>query len=244
MTGRVSAPALSTIALALAIAMGTAGQGHAETRPRTQLAVVPLPGGNYAQDHVASYAELRFKGVTRQSMDLSCGAAALATLLHGYFGFDVDETTIIKSILTDASPEDAKKISQAGFSLLELKRYAETLGLVAGGFRSSRATDLRKLRAPAIALINSRGYKHFVVIRHVRGDEVAIADPVFGNRTETLDGFAKRWDNVILVAVAPGRPVNASFMETQRGAQDPRAVQLFLSRSYSPAIGYAAGDFY
>jgi predicted double-glycine peptidase len=210
----------------------------------TAARIVSLPQANYAQSPVISYAQMRFKGIVRQSMDLSCGAAALATLLHSYFGYDIDEATIVKAILSSASAEDAKKIAESGFSMLELKRFAEGLGLVAGGFRSGKAADLRALRAPVIALINSRGYNHFVVIRHVRGDEVAIADPVFGNRTESLTAFAKRWNNVILVAVAPGRPVNANFMEAQRTTQDPRAAQLFLARSYSPAVGYAPGDFY
>lgn len=243
MIRRLQPIALAALAGLAISGLAICGSAHAETK-RGELDVVPLPQGQYAQAHVASYAELRFKGIVRQSMDLSCGAAALATLLHGYFGLDVDEKMVITTILGSASPDDAKKIAGAGFSMLELKHYAESQGLVAGGFRSNSAADLRKLRAPAIALINSRGYKHFVVIRHARGDEVAIADPVFGNRTESLASFAKRWDNVILVAVAPGRPVNASFMETQRGAQDPRGVQLFLTRSYAPAISYGPGDFY
>jgi predicted double-glycine peptidase len=147
-------------------------------------------------------------------------------------------------MLENASPEDAKNIAANGFSMLELKRYAESRGLIAGGFKSNKPEELRKLRAPVIALINSRGYNHFVVIRHVRGDEVAIADPVFGNRTEPLQKFAKRWNNVILVAVSPGQPTNAAFLDAPKGAVDPRAVQLFLSRAYSPALSYGPGDFY
>jgi predicted double-glycine peptidase len=235
---------LSTILACGALTCAVAAGAARAQDNRLQPSEIPLPNGQYVQAHVASFADLRFKGIVRQSMDLSCGAAALATLLHGYFNLDVDEKSIIQSILTSASPDDAKKIAEAGFSMLELKHYAEGQGLVAGGFRSAKATDLRKLRAPAIALINSRGYKHFVVIRHARGDEVAIADPVFGNRTESLESFARRWDNVILVAVAPGRPVNANFLEAQRGAQDPRAVQLFLTRYWSPAMSYGPGDFF
>jgi len=213
-------------------------------QPISRLTVVSLPGHNEISAPVTSYAELRFKGIVRQTLDLSCGAAALATLLKGYFGIDADESGLIKAMLESASPEDAKNIAANGFSMLELKRYAESRGLIAGGFRSNKAEELRKLRAPVIALINSRGYNHFVVVRHVRGDEVAIADPVFGNRTEPLKKFAKRWNNVILVAVAPGRPTNAAFMEAPRGAVDPRAVQLFLTRSYSPVLSYGPGDFY
>jgi hypothetical protein len=213
-------------------------------RKKVRLTNVALPAGNEISERVTSYAELRFRGVVRQTLDLSCGAAALATLLRGYFGADVDEATVIEAMLQSASPEDAKQISVAGFSMLELKHYAENHGFVAGGFRSDHPEELRKLRAPVVALVNSRGYNHFVVIRHVRGNEVAIADPVFGNRTEPLAKFAKRWNNVILVVVAPGQPTNASFMDAPPGALDPRAVQLFLTRSYAPALGYGPGDFY
>jgi predicted double-glycine peptidase len=221
-----------------------AAQRAIAERKKVRLTDVSLPSGNQISEHVTSYAELRFRGIVRQTLDMSCGAAALATLLKGYLGLDVDEATVIEAMLNAASPENAKQISQAGFSMLELKHYAESQGLVAGGFRTDHPEELRKLRAPVLALINSRGYNHFVVVRHVWGDEVAIADPVFGNRTETLKKFEKRWNNVILVVVAPGRPVNAAFMQAPPGAVDPRAVQLFLSRSFAPALGYGPGDYY
>jgi predicted double-glycine peptidase len=221
-----------------------AAERDAGTKTKVRLRTMSLPTYNVLSGEVTSYTELRFRGIVRQTFDLSCGAAALATLIKGYFGIDVDESGVIKDMLENASTDDAKNIATNGFSMLELKRYAESRGLIAGGFRSNKPEELRKLRAPVVALINSRGYNHFVVIRHVRGDEVAVADPVFGNRTETLKQFAKRWNNVILVIVSPGRVTNAAFMEAPKGASDPRAVQLFLSRSYSPALSYGPGDFY
>jgi uncharacterized protein len=207
-------------------------------------AVIALPGGAVADVPVTTYVQLRFKGIERQTKDLSCGAAALATLLKGYFGIPVSETGVITAMLANASAQDARDIAQNGFSMLELKRYAESWGLTAGGFKANRTEELRKLRVPVIALINSRGYNHFVVIRRVRGDQVAIADPAYGNRVESLKAFGKRWDQVILVAVAPGRPVNLAFTEGFQVPTDPRAVQLFLTRSYSPALSYGPGDFY
>jgi hypothetical protein len=211
---------------------------------RFSTAVIALPGGAQADVPVKTYVQMRFKGIERQTKDLSCGAAALATLLNGYFGIPVGETEVITAMLANASPQDARDIAQNGFSMLELKRYAESWGLTAGGFRANRTEELRKLRVPVIALINSRGYNHFVVIRRVRGDQVAIADPAYGNRVESLKAFGKRWDQVILVAVAPGRPVNVAFTEGFQVPTDPRAVQLFLTRSYSPALSYGPGDFY
>ncbi|MFI4975126.1 MAG: C39 family peptidase [Caulobacterales bacterium] len=204
------------------------------------------PGFDQLQTHAVSYAERRFIGVVRQSFDLSCGAAALATLLQGYFGLPADEQTVITGMLQGVSPEDAQKIGEDGFSMLELKHYAESRGLIAGGFKTGDAAELRKLKAPVIALINTRGYNHFVVIRHVRGNEVSIADPVFGNRVEDLTAFAGHWNKVILVAVAPGKKTNVAFMETPGGTHnyDARAAQLYLTRSYPQGGTYVAGDFY
>jgi predicted double-glycine peptidase len=225
-------------------AIGAAEPLWGNKPPPSSVAYVTLPTRLEVDAPVKSYAELRFRGIVRQTLDLSCGAAALATLLHGYFGLPVDEQGVIRGIFATATPDDAKQISAAGFSMLELKKYAESQGLVAGGFKTDKPQDLRKLRAPVVALVSSRGYKHFVVVRHVRNDEVAIADPVFGNRIETLESFTKRWNGVILVTVYPGHKVNAAFMESPPGAQDPRAVQLLMSRAYSPAITYGYGDFY
>lgn len=239
---------LGLAALALAVSGGAAAAADqaatpGEPAPVHKLDVVPA-GDDYFHQPVLSYAELRFKGVERQSQDLSCGAAALATLMRHYFNLDVSEKAIITEVLTAASPEDRAKIAEAGFSMLELKHFAESRGFVAGGFRTPKAEDLRKLRAPAIALVNSRGYKHFVVIRHVRGNEVAFADPVFGNRTEPLDKFAKRWNYVILVVVAPGRVVNSAFLEAPNAVTDWRAVQLMVSSTTSPPRLMSPGELF
>ena len=212
-------------------------------KPPPKLEVVPL-GDDVYHTRVASFAEIRFKGIERQSQDLSCGAAALATLMRYYFNDNVSEHDVIKTVILTAGAEDRAKMAQYGFSMLELKHYAESRGFVAGGFRTDHPEDLRKLRAPAIALVNSRGFKHFVVIRHVRGNEVALADPVFGNRIEALDTFAKRWNNVILVVVAPGRVVNSAFLDAPNTATDWRAVQLFASRYLSPSEVSQPGELF
>jgi len=249
---------LALAAVSLAAVSGLALSGAARAQDAEHLAVPPEPqapkppprldvvplGDDVYHAHVQSYAEIRFQGIERQSQDLSCGAAALATMMRYYFNADYSEHDIIKAVLTSAGPEDKAKIAQYGFSMLELKHFAESKGFVAGGFRTENPQDLRKLRAPAIALVNSRGYKHFVVIRHVRGDEVAIADPVFGNRIESLDKFAKRWNNVILVVVAPGRVVNSAFLNAPNTATDWRAVQLFASRYLPPPAVTQPGELF
>ncbi|MDX1540049.1 MAG: C39 family peptidase [Geminicoccaceae bacterium] len=171
---------------------------------------MPIPNyTNLLQAPVKSYVELRFKNVIRQTRDVSCGAAALATLLHYYYGDQaVGENAIIEAAFEIG---DEAKIRQDGFSMLELKRVGQQHGYVAQGFKIADVEDLRQLRVPVLTLVNTRGYEHFVVLKGIEGDQVFIADPAFGNRARPIEVFAEEWRNVILVLLSPDRPGQDAF---------------------------------
>jgi uncharacterized protein len=212
---------------------------------------VALPIGQTIYAPVQSFAALRFDGIVRQTHDLSCGAAALATLLQGFFGRDVTEKSIIDTILATTSDADKAKISEGGFSMLELKRHAESTGLIAGGFRAKSAEELRNLRAPAVVLVTNRGYSHFVVIRRVVGNDVFIADPAFGNRVEPLSHFSRSWNNVFLVAVDPRQAqlprerliAMQAFRNASPQGRDARGLQASLSRPASIPLQHVTGEY-
>jgi predicted double-glycine peptidase len=172
------------------------------TEPALATDSIPLPGNTTIRAPVTSYFGLRFKQVVRQGYDVSCGAAALATLLKYYYGMDVGEKQIIEEIFANSTDEQKQKINAYGFSMLELKHYGESLGFVGGGFKLDSVEKLAKLRVPALTLITVRGYKHFVVLKGLYRGQVYIADPAFGNRSRPLERFATEWDGVILVLVS------------------------------------------
>lgn len=215
------------------------------------LGPVAIPSGQTIYAPVQSFAAMRFDGIVRQTHDLSCGAAALATLMHGFFARETSEKSIIDAILATASVEDKAKISEGGFSMLELKRYAEAAGLVAGGFRARAAEELRSLRAPAIVLVTNRGYSHFVVVRRVVGNDVYIADPAFGNRVEPLDKFGESWNKVFLVAVDPRQAdipqTTRIAMQTFRNAspqgRDARGLQASLNRPTTIPVEHVTSEY-
>ncbi len=191
------------LALAAALAVCLAAPARATE--------VPTPSGESGQllnVSVHSLMELRFKNVVHQAYDVSCGAAALATLLKYYYGQDTTEQDLINSMLALG---DAEKIKKDGFSMLELKREGEKLGYVVGGFRLTGVDKLAYLKVPAIILIKTRGYNHFVVLKGVAQGTVFIADPAFGNRSISLDQFGSAWDRVILVFVSPTRQGSNTF---------------------------------
>ncbi|RLG09852.1 peptidase C39, partial [Candidatus Pacearchaeota archaeon] len=124
--------------------------------------------GVYIQKRILSIKELRFKNLVKQKYDLSCGSAALASLLKYYYNRNISEEDIIKDILTHGEIE---KIKAHGFSMLDLKKSAERFGFKAEGYKVP-VEKLHLIKIPTIILLDTNGYKHFVILKGVRGNKV------------------------------------------------------------------------
>lgn len=156
--------------------------------------VVPGGYGNFTVT-VASMKERRFKTTIKQQFDFSCGSAALATLLSHHYEDPVSEQQVFKEMYDKG---DQEKIRKEGFSLLDMKNYLEARGYMADGFRVP-LEKLREVGVPAIVLINSKGYRHFVVVKGVTGREVLLGDPSLGTRTVRRSEFEDMWNGLIFL---------------------------------------------
>jgi len=148
---------------------------------------------------VESKQELRAKNLVFQERDYSCGAASLATIFNFYLQSPVHEMEIIESILKSA-PNIRQIIERKGFSLLDLKRFAESKHFKAVGYRLD-FEDLVNLGVPAIVPIIPLGFRHFVVFRGADKDRVYLADPARGNITEPIYQFKDEWYSFTNVAL-------------------------------------------
>jgi len=139
---------------------------------------------------VRSLLEMREQAVIVQKSDLSCGAAALATLLTYQFGDRVGEREVTRGLIRRQEYIEHPELVRVreGFSLLDMKRYAASRGYMGIGYGKLEFDDLVKL-APIIVAVSPLGYNHFVVFRGVIGDRVLLADPAFGNRTMSREKF-------------------------------------------------------
>jgi len=191
--------------------MATVRRGRlAPTRRRSAavLAAAALPACLVAHDAwarpVRSMLEIRDAQVVRQQWDLSCGAAAVATILTYQLDRPVTERQVALAMLRHTSTALVR--ARLGFSLLDLKAYATTQGLAAAGFGGMGLDDLDAM-APAITPISRHGFPHFVVYRGRRDGRVLIADPAFGNRTLPEDAFRAVWaDRVGFIIFDPRNP--------------------------------------
>jgi len=157
--------------------------------------IATATGAPLASDRsVRSLLEIRQDRVVMQEWDLSCGAAALATLLRYQHGLDVSEHQVALALIAQkryvANPAFVRL--RHGFSLLDLKRYVERAGLRGIGYGGLQFGDVIE-RAPIMVPISSNGYNHFVIVRGQMGDRVLLADPNFGNRTMTVARFQRLW---------------------------------------------------
>jgi uncharacterized protein len=95
---------------------------------------------------VRSLLEARHEHVVLQKWDLSCGAAALATLLRYQFRENVTEQEIARALMRRNEYIDHPELIrlQEGFSLLDLKRYVQ---FYRTKFMNSNATKYKNKRA-------------------------------------------------------------------------------------------------
>lgn len=146
---------------------------------------------------LTSLKEARFKTTVRQRYDFSCGSAATATLLTYQYGHRVSEAEVFTNMFASG---DRAKIRNEGFSLLDMRRYLRSQGFAADGFELP-LDKLLEEGLPAIVLLNDRGYRHFVVVKGMRGGRVLVGDPARGTRAMSRAQFERLWDNRVLFVV-------------------------------------------
>lgn len=149
---------------------------------------------------LTSWKDRKFIGLVRQRTDFSCGAAVMATIFNEAFGYSTTEQQVLVNMLKIADPDIVR---EKGFSLLDMKNYARSIGMEAEGYRLEY-DKLIKLDLPSIALLDIKGYKHFVIIRKAYPDRVAVGDPALGNRTMSRKEFEKSWNDVAFVVAGEG----------------------------------------
>lgn len=190
----------------------------------------PIPGSRFTAS-TESLLEQRWKHVIRQGLDISCGSAALATIINYQFNEQVGESAIIRAILANVKAEEVRK--RGGFSMLDLKKVGAALGYTVRGYRLS-LDQLTTLDVPALVPITVRGFKHFVVFRGAVDGRVALADPSFGNIVISADEFSRAWQGIAMVLSRAAQDGRNSQLEV--GPEDlpwkdqPDALRTFITR--------------
>ncbi|MFT6914250.1 MAG: putative double-glycine peptidase [Motiliproteus sp.] len=169
--------------------------------------------------HAKSLQEMRWDTVIQQKYDFSCGSAAVATLLTYHYNLPTDEEQVFQAMIAVG---DRAKIQQNGFSMLDMKRYMDQRGLRTDGFKIT-LDKLIKIGLPGITLINTQGYKHFVVVKGIDENHVLIADPAVGSVVVPRAYFETLWNGAILGARSYAEVAKINFNSDRDWRIRPRA---------------------
>lgn len=195
---------------------------------------VTVPGiGGDVRVSVTSFQAQRFDSVMRQQYDFSCGSAALASLLSYHYDHEVSEQEVFLSMLSLA---DEEKVRQEGFSMLDMKRFLESEGYQADGFRLPLPGLREKVRLPMIVLLNLDGFRHFVVIKGISDTEVLVGDPARGLKVYSYRQFERYWDGTAFIIRSHLEQGRSAFLGDGNWTQVARAP---LEKGQSgPSLGH------
>ncbi|RYG33469.1 MAG: peptidase C39 [Burkholderiales bacterium] len=185
--------------------------------------MLSLAAGDYSLP-VKSMAERRYLTIVRQRYDFSCGSAALATLLRFHYGDLQSEQTIFLGMWKAG---DRERIKRFGFSLLDMKRYLEARGIRADGYVVTLAA-IEATGIPGIALIDMKGYKHFVVVKGLANGQVLVGDPSVGIRLIPAGTFRSMWNGILFALSDANELGKASFGREQEWALVARSRATML----------------
>jgi len=144
---------------------------------------------------VTSLHEAHFRTVVHQERDYSCGSAAVATLLSFSYDHPVSEADAFAAMFAAG---DREAIQRYGFSLADMQRYLASLGFASDGYRVT-LDKVAEVGVPAITLINTHGYSHFVVIKGIKDGDVLVGDPAAGLKAIPRPQFEAMWQNIVFV---------------------------------------------
>lgn len=151
-------------------------------------------GGIRVSKNVKPMRDIKHQNIVTQSMDYTCGPAGLSTLLNYYLDDPITEKEIIEELHKHVPRE--KAIERGGFTLLDLKNFAQAQGYEVTGYRMD-VEFLRSVKQPVLVRINMRNYSHFVIVKGVINDRIFLADPTAGNVSMKIPQFEKIWTNGI-----------------------------------------------
>lgn len=191
----------ATVFAALGLFAGMSALAGSDTECRMNISVGSGPfGALNMRPKVKPASVFKDRNIIKQTYDYSCGAASTATLFNYYLGDPVTEAKVINDMFKAGNVD--KIIERKGFSLLDIKKFAEYMGYNAVGYKTDME-GLISLNKPSIVAVLIREYKHFVIFKGIEKGRVFLADPALGNTTVSPREFERMWYGHIALVIEP-----------------------------------------
>ena len=191
------------------------------------------------QTRVKTWTDFRDDHVIKQKRDYSCGAAALATIAHYYWGDDVTENDVLDVLEEYLTEELLADRVKNGLAISDLRLVAVKMGYVST-IGKLEIDKIREVKVPLIVALRLEEFDHFVVVRGFSDGWVYLADPGRGNIRITERKFQQQWiKNAVLVVAKKGQTgaknseLSIGFEELTRGWLNDQVIRTFPEKVFT-----------
>lgn len=159
----------------------------------------------------SSVQSRRDRDVIFQTSEVTCGPAALATLIQYYLGGKATEQEM--TTLT-------KTLEKGTTTLLSLRDAAKTKGYNAVGYKMTLPQLEQQANISNIPVLVhfAEPQLHYALFVGRIGEWVLICDPALGNVTMEVEEFMEKWDGIALVVTPPQLAPSPRAGEQKRSA--------------------------
>lgn len=142
-----------------------------------------------------TWDDRRFRNMLRQELDMSCGAASIASLVRFYGGAALTEADMLLLLAEIVPEQDQAAVLVDGFSLLHIKHALQTLGLdlkAATTFNN----QLVRFGSPALLQLKTQQGFHFVIWHGKYRGLHWLGDPSRGDMWLTDEELELEWTGI------------------------------------------------
>jgi predicted double-glycine peptidase len=157
--------------------------------------------------------------IIRQESEITCGPAALASLLCYYFSEETSENELA---------ELSGTYEKGTTTLLGLRDACIAKGHEAIGYNMTLPQLMREVEAskvPVVVHFNEPSLHYALVVGQV-DDFILISDPSVGNVSMSRDDFLRRWSEKALVVKPGERTVDSKIVEQRKQSAATRLGSL------------------
>lgn len=184
---------------------------------------------------IIPYRTMRYARVVGQTSWVTCGPAAVATLLTHYLGVEASEDDVLLAIAgedprrTERTSNENIPLKLAGYSMLDLKRALDRFGVDSAGYRvdAPRLEAYLKQGGHPVIVHLTEPQLHFAVLIGEAGGRLILGDPSFGERSLSWYELTERYgySGNLLVPV----PTPEQLLAMRHGQAE--ALRAFVERS-------------
>jgi len=142
-----------------------------------------------------TWDDRRFRNMLRQELDMSCGAASIASLVRFYGGTPLTEADMLLLLAANVPQQDQAAVLVDGFSLLHIKHALQTMGLdlkAATTFNN----QLVRFGSPALLQLKTQQGFHFVIWHGKHRGLHWLGDPSRGDMWLTDEELELEWTGI------------------------------------------------